>query len=54
MERGLPNMTSEKADVKSHFPSDMRSSETADLFMVLKMNCNMWDAVPQIQIDIKR
>lgn len=27
----------EKADVKSHFPSDMRSSETADLFMVLIM-----------------
>lgn len=27
----------EKNDVKSHFPSDMRSSETADLFMVLIM-----------------
>lgn len=27
----------EKSDVKSHFPSDMRSSETADLFMVLIM-----------------
>ena len=27
----------EKADVKSHFPSDMRSSETADLFIVLIM-----------------
>ncbi len=27
----------EKVDVKSHFPSDMRSSETADLFMVLIM-----------------
>lgn len=27
----------EKTDVKSHFPSDMRSSETADLFMVLIM-----------------
>ncbi len=27
----------EKADIKSHFPSDMRSSETADLFMVLIM-----------------
>lgn len=27
----------EKADVKSHFPADMRSSETADLFMVLIM-----------------
>lgn len=27
----------EKADVKQHFPSDMRSSETADLFMVLIM-----------------
>ncbi|MDO5759508.1 MAG: class I SAM-dependent DNA methyltransferase [Bacteroidota bacterium] len=28
---------SEKADVKQHFPSDMSSSETADLFMVLIM-----------------
>lgn len=28
---------SEKADVKSHFPSDMRSGETADLFVVLIM-----------------
>ncbi len=28
---------SEKNDVKQHFPSDMRSSETADLFMVLIM-----------------
>lgn len=28
---------SEKSDVKSHFPADMRSSETADLFMVLIM-----------------
>lgn len=28
---------SEKADVKQHFPSDMASSETADLFMVLIM-----------------
>ena len=28
----------EKADVKSHFPSDMRSSETADLFMALIMH----------------
>lgn len=27
----------EKSDVKSHFPSDMRSSETADLFIVLIM-----------------
>ena len=27
----------EKSNVKSHFPSDMRSSETADLFMVLIM-----------------
>lgn len=27
----------EKNDIKSHFPSDMRSSETADLFMVLIM-----------------
>lgn len=27
----------EKSDVKSHFPSDKRSSETADLFMVLIM-----------------
>lgn len=27
----------EKSDVKSHFPTDMRSSETADLFMVLIM-----------------
>lgn len=28
---------SEKADVKAHFPTDMQSSETADLFMVLIM-----------------
>ena len=27
----------EKSDVQSHFPSDMRSSETAELFMVLIM-----------------
>ncbi len=27
----------EKDDIKSHFPSDMQSSETADLFMVLIM-----------------
>ncbi len=29
---------SEKDDVKQHFPADMRSSETADLFMVLIMH----------------
>ncbi len=28
----------EKEDVKSHFPKDLRSSETADLFMVLIMH----------------
>ena len=27
----------EKADIKSHFPSDLRSSETAELFMILIM-----------------
>ena len=32
-----PYSGNEKSDVKSHFPSDMRSSETADLFIVLIM-----------------